>query len=88
VKKEWVAEFQGHQIRVTNSWFGGAKLYINGECRATNKNLIADPSAPSLNARVKNDDTQSPLVEVFFEAIRTVKAKIFINGTLVAGDEF
>jgi hypothetical protein len=29
--KEWLAEFQNHQVRVTNSWLRGAKLYIDGE---------------------------------------------------------
>jgi hypothetical protein len=84
VVKEWLVEFQNHQIRVTNSWFRGAKLYIDGTLRAENRSLIANPSRPAFSTPLS--DADSPTVEVFFQAVMTVKAKILIDGKKVAGD--
>ena len=83
--KEWIAEFQGHSIRVTNSWTGGAKLYVDGECRDVNSSLFAN-STPVLSARLEHGNSDSPLIEVFMKAIFTVKAKICISGRQIAGD--
>jgi hypothetical protein len=82
--KEWLVEFQNHKIRVTNSWFRGAKLYIDGALRAENKSLIANPGQPTFNAQLA--DADSPMIEVYFQAVMTVKAKIVIDGKKVAGD--
>jgi hypothetical protein len=84
VMKEWSFEFENHQIRVTNSWFRGAKLYIDGVLRATNRSLIANPGQPAFTAPLA--DGKGPIVEVFFEAVMTVKAKIVIDGKKVSGD--
>ncbi len=85
-QKEWVAEHQGHSIRVTNAWFGGAKLYIDGECRDTDNRMLASASTPSLSARLEQGKPESPLVEVFVEGGVTVKAKICIDGRQISGD--
>ena len=85
-QKEWSTEVQGHTIKVTNSWIGGAKLYIDGECRDTNNKTIADPNKPALSARIVKENPQSPLVEVFVKAIFAVKASICVDGKQVAGD--
>ena len=82
--KEWLVEFQDHKVRVTNSWFRGAKLYIDGALRAENKSLIANPGQPTFSALLAG--AHSPVVEVFFQAVMTVKAKIVIDGKKVAGD--
>jgi hypothetical protein len=88
MKKEWIAQIQGRQIRVTNSWLRGAKLYIDGEQRAANTNLFANPTRPSLSSNLVQGDNTTPLVEIFFNAIVTVKAKICVDGTQIAGDSF
>ena len=87
-QKEWVAEVQGHAIRVSNSWSGGAKLYIDGECRDTNTRMVANAGAPALSARLEQGKADSPLIEVFVKAVFTVKAKICVDGRQVAGDVF
>ena len=85
-QKEWIAEFQDHSIRVTNSWSGGAKLYIDGECRDTNSKMFASPSTPALSARLEQGKSDSPLVEIFVKAVVTVKARICVDGKQIAGD--
>ena len=85
--KEWVARHEGHSIRVTNTWFGGAKLYIDGECRDANTDLFALSAArPRLSARLEPGKPGSGLVEVHFKALLTVQARICVDGKQVGGD--
>jgi len=86
LKKElWTADYQGHHIQVTNSWLRGAKIYIDGALRAESKSLFANPRKPAFCVTL-DDEHADPVVEVFFRAVLSVKAKIIINGQKVAGD--
>ena len=86
--KEWAADVEGHAIQVSNTWLGGAKLTIDGECRDTNRSLFAivRPTKAHLSARLEQGNASSPLVEVFFQALLDVEAKICVDGKRVAGD--
>jgi hypothetical protein len=86
--KEWIAMHNGCKIRVTNAWTGGAKLYVDGDCRDESQSLFASSSSPTLSARVTLASGESFLVEVYTKALVTVKAKICVNGTQVGGDVF
>ena len=86
-RKHWIAEYDGHAIRVTNTWLGGAKLYIDGECRdLSNDKFALSAGRPVLSARLIDGDTESPLVKVYAKAIFTVRMRICVNGKQVAGD--
>jgi hypothetical protein len=87
-QKVWIAEVDGHPIRVENTWTGGTKLYVDGECRDTFNGLVADPGRPSLSARIVAGNSQSPLIEVYLKAVFTVRAKICLDGRQIAGDAF
>jgi hypothetical protein len=52
LKKEWVAVHNGCKILATSTWTGGAKLYIDGDCRDTNNDLVASADSPSLSALI------------------------------------
>lgn len=88
-KKEWVAKHNGSEIRVTNTWTGGTKLYIDGDCRDTNNDMLAfSRKTPMLSARVTTANSEPFLVEVYIKALLTVKAKICVNGKQIGGDVF
>ncbi|MFZ5844106.1 MAG: hypothetical protein ACOY3E_14555 [Pseudomonadota bacterium] len=84
--KEWLAEVDGHEIRLINTWTNGAYLYIDGLLRDTNHDLFAVRRSRLMSARMIRGDDSSPLVEVFVQALFTVKAQIKVNGRHVAGD--
>lgn len=86
-KKEIVANFKDHQIRVVNTWLGGAKLYIDGDCRDTCNDLFAKSGTPSLSASIEGDGTKH-VIEVFIKAIVNVKIKICANGEQIGGESF
>ena len=88
--KEWIAEYNGHRIRVQNTWFSGARLYIDGECRDTNQQFFALSGAiPRLSACLVDSEGQKHVIEVFAKApLFTVKAKICVDGRQIGGDGF
>ena len=73
--KEWIANHNGCQIRVTNSWFGAANLYIDGDCRDTSNDKLVSSHLPALRARVTPANGQSFMVEVYVKGFVTVKTK-------------
>lgn len=89
-KKEWVAEFKGHQIRVVNTWLTGAKLYIDGECRDSSQGqqITVDKKSPLLSGRLQDSDGGDHRIEIFLIAWLTTKAKICVDGKQIAGDVF
>jgi hypothetical protein len=31
MKSEWIANYESNEIKITNSWFTGEKLFVNNE---------------------------------------------------------
>ena len=89
-QKEWRCQYKDHTIRVVNTWFGGAKLYIDGDCKDINKDfLVVSSKAPVLSASLPDTGGDKPdIVEVYMVALVTIKAKICVNGKQVSGDVF
>lgn len=89
--KEWVATYNGCQIRVAKTWIGAAKLYklyIDGDWRDTNVGMLVSSHSPALSVRVTPANLQPFLVEVYVKARATVKAKICVDGKQIGGDTF
>ncbi len=85
-QKEWTTHVQGREIRVVNSWTGGTRLYIDGDCRDRNSGMFAPTWRKWLSARLVQGDPASALIEVRLVALVHVKAQILVNGQFVAGD--
>ena len=86
--KELNAVYKGKKTRVENTWFSGAKLYIDGDCRDTTSRLIAmDKQRPILSASIETE-TGTEIIEVFIIAIMNVKIKVHANGEFIAGEKF
>ncbi len=86
-QKQWTTRVAGHEIRVVNTWTGGTRLYIDGDCRDRNNGLFAPGWTRWLSARLVEGDADSDLVEVDIVARVRVKARILVNGRIVAGDD-
>jgi hypothetical protein len=86
--KTVIAQFGDTEIKVENTWFSGAKLFVNQKLVVENKDSFAlKKTIPIMTARVVIDGTEK-LVEVFAFAIFTVKIKICVDGIQVAGNRF
>lgn len=87
--QEWVASFEGRDIRVRNSWNGGIRLFIDDAQVAENRQLFAiDKQRPLLSASVPREGAAPFLVEVFVHALFSVSAKIVVDGKQIGGDVF
>jgi hypothetical protein len=76
------------EIKVENTWFSGAKLFVNQKLVAENNDYLAlNKSEPLMTAKVLIDGSEK-LVEVFAFAIFTVKIKICVDGIQIAGNNF
>jgi len=83
-QKEWITTYENHTIKVVNTWFAGAKLYIDGECRDSDYSFSVNPSFTLLSAKLSD----SNIIEIYAKAIWTVKIKICLNGEQIGGDVF
>jgi hypothetical protein len=86
-KKDVLTNYNGHQIRVTNTWLGGAKLYIDGDCRDTSNDLFSLGQKPVLSSSLEANGTKE-IIEVYVRAVTGVLIKICANGAHIAGDTF
>tara|TARA_B100001173_G_C15802978_1_gene468518 strand:- start:84 stop:689 length:606 start_codon:yes stop_codon:yes gene_type:complete len=80
--EEWNTSFQGHEIRVVNTWFSGAKLYVDGECVDRTYRLIA-LGGIILSTKIEPNDL---VIDVAMEVISEAKVKIYANNELIGGD--
>jgi hypothetical protein len=84
--KEWRATHRDCQIRGTNTWHGGARLYLD-DWRDANNTFVSYQS-PALSVRVTPAKSEPFLVEVYVKMRLTVKARICVDGKQVGGDTF
>ena len=42
MRKEFEFTVNGHKIKIVNSWFNGAKLYVDGDYRDQDSTFIAN----------------------------------------------
>jgi len=85
--KEWREDFQGHKIRVTNTWFGGAKLFIDDKCCDVNTDKVVwSIKKALLRARIDPGNPDSPVVEVFAKPNVVFPLGICVNGKLLASE--
>ena len=86
--KRVVAQIGNTEIKVENTWLGGAKLFIDDKPIVTNSEMIAiNKNTPLITTRAVIDGVER-LVEIYVYAIFRVKIKICVDGTRVAGDRF
>ncbi|MBL4617147.1 MAG: hypothetical protein JKY46_05585 [Robiginitomaculum sp.] len=86
-KKIVIAKYKDHYIRVENTWFSGASLFIDDKMvDHTNRLIAMDPNEVLLSATI-DIDGMSEQIDVSFEVIWVVKFKISIDGKYFAGDQ-
>lgn len=86
-KRQWAAEWHGHQIRVVDSWFGGAELFVDNELRDTYGGVFALPDGPVLQALIDDPVHGEGRVAVYLQPWSFhVRAAIEVSGQRIGGD--
>ena len=87
--KEWLVNFQGEKIKVTNWWNrnmeGSADLFIDDEHLDKNTELFANPHKPLLAKKEFSENIKS--IEVFVAGVFEIKISIMVNGENVFQDK-
>ncbi len=85
-KKTVAVRLDGVEIRLENTWFSGARLFVDNKQVAESLDYFAlDKHRPLMTARVSIAGKER-LVEAFIHALIFVKLKICVDGVQVAGD--
>ena len=79
MKKTFEVTYNGSHIEVVNSWFGGEKLYVNGQLQDENLGLGL---RGILNGELKNTDDRKK-IKVALGGTFKIKCKIFVDNELI-----
>ncbi len=75
MRKEFKFKVKGHEVKITNSWIHGAKLYIDGDFRDFDKSLTANGKIALLSANLG----EFGILEIFPSALFTVEMDAFLT---------
>ncbi len=76
MKSEWVANYDGNEIKVTNSWFGGERLFVNNELQDEQLSFIT-PSNMTGSLIDKNGEKLN--IKTNISGFFTVSCRLFID---------
>ncbi len=87
--KEWLVDFNGKIIKVSNWWNwegkGSADLYLDNQHLDQNTDMLVNPNKAMLSKSEVSDDIKS--IEVFSAGFFSVKLSIMVNGVVVLQDK-
>ena len=80
MKSEWIAKYEETNIKITNHWFSGKKLYINSELQNEQLNFIT-PTNWSGYLNYKQGQKLDNKTNI--SAFLTVSCRLFIDNKKV-----
>lgn len=80
MKSEWVVEYQGNEIKITNSWFSGEKLYVNNKLQDEKLSFIT-PS--DLTGNLKDNKGEKLAIKANLSGFFKVSCRLFIDNTKI-----
>jgi len=87
-RKQWSTRHDGREIRVVDSWFGGAELFVDEALRATfTQCWKLPPEEPVMTAFARGSSGAPLKIDVVLQAWSfSIRAAISANGSRIAGD--
>jgi signal transduction histidine kinase len=87
-RKQWSTRHDGRDIRVVDSWFGGAELFVDDTLRATfTQCWKLPPEEPVMTAFARGSSGAPLKIDVVLQAWSfSIRAAILVNGSRIAGD--
>ena len=75
MNSEWIADYNGNKIRITNSWFTGEKLFVNEKLQDEQLNFTTS----NLTGNVRNIDGEKVLIKANMSGFFTANCRLFID---------
>ena len=79
MKSEWIADYEGNEIKITNSWFTGEKLFVNKELQDDRVSFMSS----NLTGRVLNKVGEKQEIKANIGGCFTVNCRVFIDNKKV-----
>jgi hypothetical protein len=76
MKSEWIAIYEGSEIKVTNSWFTGEKLFVNNELQDEQLNFIT-PS--KLTGKLTTKDGKQLNIKANISGFAATSCRLFVD---------
>ncbi|TRX20652.1 hypothetical protein FNW25_02280 [Flavobacterium franklandianum] len=80
MKSEWNTKYEETEIKITNSWISGEKLYINNELQDEQLNFIT-PS--NMTGNLVNKQGEKLSIKANISGFFTVSCRLFIDNKKV-----
>lgn len=80
MKSEWIAKYEETEIKITNNWFSGEKLYVNNSLQDEQLNFIT-PSKMTWNLINKNGEKLN--IKANISGFFSVSCRLFIDNNKV-----
>lgn len=76
MKSEWIANYEGNEIKVTNSWSSGERLFVNNELQDEQLNFIT-PS--NMTGSLVDKSGKTVGIKANISGFFTVSCRLFID---------
>nr|WP_315158190.1 hypothetical protein [uncultured Flavobacterium sp.] len=76
MKSQWIAKYENTEIKVTNRWFGGEQLFVNGELQDEQLNFIT-PS--QMSGQIINSMGEKLSIKANISGFFTVSCRLFVD---------
>jgi hypothetical protein len=80
MESEWIAKYEETDIKVTNDWFSGEKLYVNNELQDEKLSFITS----NLTGNLINKQGEKLDIKTNISGFFTVSCRLFIDNKKVA----
>lgn len=80
MKSEWIAKYEETEIKITNNWLSGEKLYVNNELQDEQLNFIT-PS--NMTGNLVNKQGEKLNIKTNISGLFSVSCRLFIDNRKV-----
>ncbi|WP_367768674.1 hypothetical protein AB3G33_09600 [Flavobacterium sp. WC2421] len=81
MRSEWIANYENEEIKITNNWFTGEKLFINNELQDEQLNFIT-PSA--MTGIITTKKGEKLAVKTNISGFFSTSCRLFVDNKKVA----
>ena len=76
MRSEWIANYEGNEIKITNSWITGEKLFVNNELQDETVNYY---TPARLTGHIIENGNKLPIKANLYSSGIGVKCSLFID---------
>ncbi|WP_369753484.1 hypothetical protein [Flavobacterium sp. WC2409] len=81
MKSEWIANYENEEIKITNNWFTGEKLFINNELQDEQLNFITPSTMTGILTTKKGEKFS---VKTNLSGFFKVRCRLFVDNKKIA----